>query len=901
MKSDSKSVRFDEKYAELLGSIGIKPFPHQLMVAEAITEGFNVLLTAPTGSGKTEAAVIPVLTEMVINGGLDPVAVLYITPLRALINDLFRRLNKIFRSYGYVVARKHGDVTAKERRERLRKPPHVMVMTPESFEIDMDLSPKMQKALRNVKWVIIDELHEVSTSKRGLQLAILLERLRKISGDFQLIALSATLANPSIAIEPFLGSSRRPLRVIAGGRKRYKIKVVRSEGLSETVMNIAAGKRTIIFVNSRRLAEKLHEKLNEGMQRRLAVHHSSISGDLKEEVEASFREGEVDAVIATKTLELGIDVGDVSQIIHVGAPSSVTSLLQRAGRSRHSLDSASEAVIVADDEESYYLSLMAKRLGENGVIENQESMPCYSDVVAREILGMALKREVEIEELLHVVSSVSPCRKVTGEMREIVKLLIDNGLLKVNGSKARVGHYFYRLWSKGGAGGDIRKFFTNIPSNDEKFSVRFGNNVIGSLDFNYVMKYLRPWDKIRIGGRTWEVMRIDLTHKAVNVRPSASRGVIPSWHGSLIAHTSILTKEFFSCLRNCEACKICDERPVKWFIERGIPPPGPGEMYLERAGKEDVIYGELGHKFFELLGYILAYTALIAGRGVVGIKVSPFGIAAEDLTYLVRAARNSALTPRELLEEAVKIMPHYHMKLRELLPSFGTLNHKLVKKEAMRQVLADFGEESTKLVISFLNGEVTLTEIKSAEPSPIAEMVSSSARLRPWYGGSLYVIAEALKGMALTAEEVSEVSGLPAKYVERKLKQMRSLKGKLKTIAFYDVFDGQVRWALAEELRDLSRDLLKDSFTPKNGGIYAISLMIDKFDPGKSTVIQVGKDPLTKITDGFRVDEFYKVVVSPIGGGGKKLYYYHIPVNLVPLIVMNAAAYLEGMGYADIL
>ncbi|MCD6324163.1 MAG: DEAD/DEAH box helicase [Desulfurococcales archaeon] len=900
MKS-SNAARFEEIYAELVGRVGIRPFPHQLMVAEAVREGFNVVLTAPTGSGKTEAAVLPILAEMLLRGECSPVTVLYVTPLRALINDLFRRLRKIFQLNGFRVARKHGDVTAKEKRERLRKLPHVLITTPESLEIDMDLSPKMQEALRNVKWVVIDELHEISTSKRGLQLAILLERLRRLSGDFQLVALSATVSDPLKTLSPFIGSSERKVRVVVGGRKKYRIKVLRSDSLSEAVKEAVAGRKSIIFVNSRRLAEKLHERLNDTMQDSMAVHHSSVSGELKEEIESLFREGEVRAVIATKTLELGIDVGDVSQIVHVGAPSSVTSLLQRAGRSGHSLAVASEAVIVADDEEGYYLSLMAKRLGERGIIEEQGTMPCYLDVVAREILGSVLKQEADVNELIQLVTSVSPCRNSEGRVKEVIDLLMEDGLLKVNGGRAKVGHYFYRLWSKEGAGGDIRKFFTNIPNTDEKFVVRFGDSVIGNLDLNYVMKYLRPWDKVRIGGRTWEVMSIDLTHKVVSARPSTSGGLIPSWHGFLIPHSSILTEEFFRCLRSCEECDLCNDEVVKWFVEMGIRPPPPGELYLESVGDEEVIYGDLGHRFFELLGYVLSYLALATGRGMVGVKVSPFGIAAEGLTRLLSASSKSHLSAENLIVEAVKIMPHYHVKLRELLPSFGTLNHALVREEAVKQVLQEFGEEVVGAVRLFLEGRITLTRVRAAGISPIAKMVMSSARLRPWYGGSLYVIAEALKGIALTAEEVAEVSGLPVKYVERKLKQMRSLKGKLKTVAIYDVFDGQVRWVLAEELGKLSEELLRESFTPRDGGAYTVSLMVDKLDPGKSTVIQIGKDPLEKIAEGFDIDEFYKVVVTPLGGSRKKLTYYHVPKELVPLIIRNAASYLEGMGYAGLI
>ncbi len=899
-----KNSLIDNVFAEAAGRLGLRPFPHQLMTLEAVGGGYNVVLTAPTGAGKTEAAVLPVLAMMAAEKtSCNPITVLYITPLRALINDLTRRLKEIFRPYGFNVARKHGDVGAKERRERVKRMPHVLITTPESLEVDMDMSHKLREGLRNVKWVIIDELHEIGTSKRGLQLALLLERLRRLSGDFQVIGLSATIPDPGRVIKPFLGSSMRPLKAIIGGRKRYRITVVKSGNIDEVVRDsVIKNQKTIVFVNSRKLAERLHERLGRDLQDSTAVHHSSIAGGLKENVEALLRKGGIKAVIATKTLELGIDVGGVDRVIHVGAPSSVTSLLQRAGRAGHSANLSSEAIIIADSDESYYLSLIAKYLGEEGRIEDPGDMPCYLDVVAREIIGSCLKQEANVEKVVDIITSVAPCSGSRESVEKVIDLLSKQGLIRVKGGLMRVGRYFYQLWSKAGAGGDIRRFFTNIPSSDERFTVKFGEEVIGLLDTNYVMKYLRPWDRVRIAGKVWEVTKIDLTHKVVGVRPGSSTGIIPSWHGSVISHSSLMTREFFRCLRECGRCGICDTEVVKWFDETGIPPPNDEELLLELLGDVEVLYGGLGHRFFELLGYVLAYAALISGNGVVGIRVSPFGIAGERLTELIKYLRREGIAPETAVEEAVKIMPQYHLKLRELLPSFGTLNDAFVRKEAVKQVLTEFESdgESVSKVKAFLERKILVRAVKTDVPSPIANIISTAPRLRPWYGGSLYVIAEALKGLALTSEEVAEVSGLPKAYVERKLKQMRSLKGRLKTVSIYDVFDGQVRWALAEELPQLSESLLKDSFTPKGGGAYTISLITDKFDPGKSTVIQVGRDSLEKIPEGFKVNEFFKVVIAPLSGFKKKLTYYHVPKNLVPLIILNAITYLEGMGYADI-
>ena len=896
-------VRREDIFTKLLEELGYTPFPHQLIAYEAVASGYNTVITSPTGSGKTEAAVLPILSELIMAPEkYEPVTVLYITPLRALINDLMRRLKTVFEPYGFSVARKHGDVSLKERKERMKHAPTVLITTPESLEIDMDMSPKFWKHLRNVRWVIIDELHEISSSKRGLQLAILLERLRRMAGDFQVIGLSATVSNPLKVLKPFLGSSSRGTKAVSARGKKYSIKVMRTDDLMRALDELVSdGSKTLVFVNSRRLAERLLEGLSNDSSSKAAVHHSSISGEVKEGVESLFRKGDIKVVIATKTLELGIDVGDIDRVIHVGSPTSVYSLLQRAGRAKHKVDEISEAVILVDAESDYYLSLAAKKLTDEGINEESPEMPCYLDVVSREVLGHCLKRHVKISELMDIITSVQPCRERARDLLKLIELLKSNGLLKELGEeKVRTGRFFYQVWSKGGAGVDIRRFFSTIQNNDDKFTVKFVAKEIGSLDMTYVLKYLRPWDKVRIGGRVWEVTSIDLTHKAVNVHPAGSSGVIPSWSGSLISHSTLLSKKFFRCLSECEECGICDEEVVKWFEKYGVSPPTESELLVERLNELEVLYGPMGHRFFELLGYVLAYIGLSSGKGVVSVRVSPYGIASKNILHLLNTAKAMGLDGNYLIKEAIKITPQYHMKLRELLPSFGSLKNSLVKEEAIKQVIDEFNNdaENTELIKELLAGGISLRAVNALSPSPIAEVISKAPNLRPWYGGSLHVIAESLKGMALTAEEVAEVSGLPPAYVERKLKRMRALKGRLKAIMIYDVFDGRVRWALADDLERLARNDLKDSFTPKYGGIYTVSLMTDKLDPGKSTVINLGKDSLEKVSEGIQADEFYKVIVRPLSGR-KALTYYNVPKRLLPLVIMNAATYLEGMGYAD--
>ena len=892
-----------KELAKILDNLGIKPFPHQVEMFKAIYTGSNAVLTAPTGSGKTEAVILPLLS-MMVKEKVKPVSLLYVTPLRALINDLTKRLRKIFEPYGFTVARKHGDTPVKERRARIKKVPHVLITTPESLEIDLDLSLKLRRHLTNVKWVVIDELHEIARNKRGLQLAILLERLRRLAGDFQTIGLSATASNASEMFEPFTGTSQRGFIAIKATGKKYFIDVIKADDIISALRNVIRPKeKVLIFVNSRRLAEKINGRLESDLQEDIAVHHSSISGKMKESVEVKFKEGTIKVVVATKTLELGIDIGDIDKIIHIGAPTTVSSLVQRAGRASHNIWKPSKAVIVVEDDEGYYLSIAAKTLAERGIIEKFSNMPCYLDVVAREILGYLLRKEDDVEKVIDIITSVKPCFKEKANVRRVVKLLEKQGLLRISkDNKGRVGRFFYRLWSNSGAGVDIKRFFTNIPNTDEKFLIKMGEENIGFLDTNFVLKFVRPWDRIRVAGRVWEVESIDLMHKTVNVRPSLATGQIPLWRGSFLNHSTLISKEFFDCLNNCELCNLCNDEVYKWFTTNKVKPPSAGEVIVERINNNnEVIYGPQGHRFFELLGYVLFYSRQKNEKRLNNIRVSPLGIASKRLLPDLKALKAQNVSLEEVIKDAVKITPQYHLKLRELLPSFGSLKDPLVEEEAVKQVIEEFNLDTNALLIlkKLIDGEIVIRVIATFKASPIARLILSSPILRPWYGGSYYVIAESLRGTALTPGEISEISGLSPSYVERKLKHMRRFKGRLKTIAFFDISDGQVRWALAEELSTLAKGMFRESFTPKVGGIYIVSLAIDRLDPGKSVIIHVKHNDLKKICRGIDANIVYKVTVKPINGSTRKLTYYNVPKELVPLVIRNAVAFLEGMGYAS--
>lgn len=322
---------------EALRERGVEePTEPQKMATPEILEGRNVLIIAPTGSGKTEAAMLPILSKMLEQGVEKPgIYVLYITPLRALNRDLLDRIRWWGERVGFRVDVRHGDTDKADRQRQSKTPPHILITTPEMLQAILT-GRRLLEHLKELRWVVVDEVHELAEDKRGVQLSIALERLRHhIGRDFQIVGLSATVGSP-VEVAKFLVGNDRPFKVVLVNFTRYmQLDVVRPEpthedyklaessGFHPDVVArlriikklVEENRSTLIFVNTRSMAELLGFRLSYLFSDLpAAVHHSSLSKMVRISVEDRLKRGELKAVVATSSLELGIDIGHVDLV-----------------------------------------------------------------------------------------------------------------------------------------------------------------------------------------------------------------------------------------------------------------------------------------------------------------------------------------------------------------------------------------------------------------------------------------------------------------------------------------------------------------------------------------------------------------------------------------------------------
>lgn len=536
----------DERLLDFARGLGItEPTLIQTKAWPVVVRRKNCLISAPTGSGKTEAAVFPVLMVLAAEpAARRGVRALYITPLRSLNRDMMTRMERYAVKAGLSVDVRHGDTSAYARRKTLLKPPDLLITTPETLGIL--LSSKQFKAnLVAVEWVVVDEVHELVGSKRGAQLAINLARLRDIAvGKITQIGLSATVGDAAVASR-FL-FNRSPSAIIVDSRAReYSVDVRLVEEDMEAIAACIEDDilkndyvSVLVFMNTRDGTEILGAMLKMRRKVRVEVHHGSLSKESREEVENGLRRGSFRAVVCTSSLELGIDIGKIDHVFQIDSPRQVGKLVQRVGRSFHTAGRPARGTILCRSEDEYLesvalLNTMRRKRG-----DDMEEPYGPLDVLAVAIVGMSIgKGGVARQEVYRLLQGIAQYSMV-GEavLDECVSLLQQSGLVILSNGVIRPRAKAYEF------------FFSNLSMipNVESYEVKelASSKRIGRLDERFVAESLEEGQRVILKGEPWEIVSINDFEAKVYVEKAGSlTGATPVWTGEMIPVEQETAKE----------------------------------------------------------------------------------------------------------------------------------------------------------------------------------------------------------------------------------------------------------------------------------------------------------------------------------------------------------------------
>jgi len=436
----TKKLPFETNLTAKFHSLGFKQLTQiQIKAVPIIYQKKDTLVIAPTGSGKTECSVIPIFSHIKQSKKLGKIKAIYVTPLRALNRDVFRRIVRYAEKDGLSIEIRHGDTPQSTRKKISNNPPDVLITTPETLVILLT-QKKMLDALSELEWIVLDEVHELLGNERGSQLTISLERLQLNSkSDLTRIGLSATIGNPEEAGK-FVVGTKRKIRIIRDSSiRKYDVQVKYVNGtisdvaqyIIEYVTKLELQSPVLLFTNTRGESEFLASILREKSTLNIELHHGSLSREVREETENSLREGKRGIVVCTSSLELGLDIGSIELVIHYGSPRQVSKLIQRIGRSRHSKGSSAKGLIVtnnADDE--YEANAILERI-KQGSIEDQKIHEGSLDVLAHHTVGLTIQLgQVAVDKAFELFTKAFPFRKLTIEdFYNVLDLLDSNYIL----------------------------------------------------------------------------------------------------------------------------------------------------------------------------------------------------------------------------------------------------------------------------------------------------------------------------------------------------------------------------------------------------------------------------------------------------------------------------------------
>ncbi|UCD14186.1 MAG: DEAD/DEAH box helicase [Thermoplasmatales archaeon] len=765
-----------------------KPTEPQSKSINHILQGKHVLLIAPTGLGKTESALLPIFHNFLEKKSVNKldqkekgVSILYITPLRALNRDMLRRTFDWGKELSIKVAVRHGDTPKNERAKQSRNPPDMLITTPETFQI-LFTGKRLRKHLNTVRWVVVDEIHELACDERGSQLAVGLERLNELTKqaghDFQRIGLSATVGVPD-EVARFIGGKERDgfrdviilevdvtkhidINVELPSIKkndyvfanRFSIEPISFASLRRCKKIIDDHVSTLLFINTRDGAEILASRFHmwqEGIQ--IGIHHGSLSKGARIESEDDFKSGRLKSLICTSSLELGIDVGNTDYVIQYNSPREVTRIVQRVGRSGHKVGMTSKGCILASNPEELAESLVIARKALAGELEHFKVRQNPLSVLSNQTIAIALEYgKIKAKKIYKIIKRSYPFHNLSWKTFEIiVQQLRNQRTVWIEEENGDI-HLIKRMKS--------REYFLDnismIPDEKTYAAVDISTRKnVGILDESFVMSSGFEGEKFILRGRPWVIVKRE--DDKLLISSITEIGNVPTWVGEDIPVPFEVALEVGKLRRLIsENKKIsnypCNKESLDRFIQyiynqkkQGFVVPSDKVITLEVEDKSIVINACFGSKVNETLGRLIsAILAQSIGESI-GINSDSYRVnlelpgripvervkdilvktKPESLEYLMETIlRNSTYIRWQLVHVARKFgalrkdFDYKNVGMRRL---FGLFEQSPIFDEALDKLMWERMDiENTKQVLQKIQNDEITIHIQRLSPIALA-------------------------------------------------------------------------------------------------------------------------------------------------------------------------------------
>ncbi len=624
------------------------PTEPQIKSIAPILKGENVLLIAPTGLGKTESALLPIFQNFLHQksttkqGKEKGISILYITPLRALNRDMLRRTFDWGKELGIDVAVRHADTPKNERAKQSRNPPDMLITTPETFQI-LFTGKRLRKHLNTIRWVVVDEIHELASDERGFQMAVGLERLyeltKQMGHDFQRIGLSATVGVPDEVARFLGGIENNKFRAVTilevdvtkhidigvelpslkkndyTNANRFSIEPISFASLRRCKEIIDNHISTLLFINTRDGAEILASRFHMWDENiKIGVHHGSLSKSARIESENDFKSGKLKSLICTSSLELGIDVGKTDFVIQYNSPREVTRIVQRVGRSGHKVGMTSKGLILASNPEDLAESLVITRRALVGDLEQFKVRQNPLSVLSNQIISIALEYgKIRDRRIYEIIKRSYPFYNLSFKIFEIILKQLKSQRTVWFEEENETLYLSKRMSSR-------NYFLENISMiPDEKTYTAIDistRKAIGTLDESFVLSSGFEGEKFILRGRPWVIVKRE--EDKLLISSIKDVGTVPSWIGEDIPVPFEVALEVGELRRVTAENKVikkypCNKETLNKFLtyitnqkKQGFVVPSDKIITIEVEDKNVVINACFGTKVNETLGRLIS-------------------------------------------------------------------------------------------------------------------------------------------------------------------------------------------------------------------------------------------------------------------------------------------------------